>query len=404
MTCASIVALYCRTLAFAERIVSGRFASLRIAVCASALTLVFTTFPNYPKLWDAKFQNSDNSYWPSILDKRDNLFLDLGRDYGVGSHAANANFRLTVPLIAKVLGLGMFGMLIVQSVCGVLLLWVVARIVLKITADLVASLFVTCGVASTWAGTTSFTELHGVFDGEALLFISCAALFEKPWLAGLFVFLGAWTDERALIASSLIYLYHVYRRQRQGFNWRASYCGATPIAVVGAWVAYFVLRFTMMQYCHMTATAGAVSLRFVIINASNLPIGSWTALEGGWLLAFAAMVILAQKRRIVFLILYILAISLVLVVSMTVIDITRSMAYALPAIFVAIEVLREVESDADLRVLCAVSSAVAILWPNYYCYNRNNIAWLVPLPVRILQWCVDARRGGPVESGLDPGL
>jgi hypothetical protein len=403
MTYASIVAFYGRTLALAERVVSGRFATVRIALWASAFGLIFTTFPNYPKLWDKEFGKA-GSYWNGILDKRDNLFLDLGKAYGAGSHNSNANFRLTVPLIAKLLGLGKFGVLIFQSVCGVLLLWVVARIVLKITDDLVASLFVTCGVASTWAGTTSFTELQGIFDGEALLFLSCAVLFEAPWFAGLFVFLGAWTDERALIASALVYLYHVYRRQRQGSNWLASYCGATPVAVVGAWVAYFVLRFTMARCCQITPTAGAVSLRFVILNASNLPIGSWTALEGGWLLAFAAMVILARKRRIAFLVLYILAISIVLVVSMSVIDITRSMAYALPAIFIAIEVLREVESGPDLRVLCAVSSAVSILWPNYYCYNRDNSSWLVPLPVRILQWYSDARRGGPVESGLDPGL
>ena len=161
-----------------------------------------------------------------------------------------------------------------------LLLWVVARIVLKITSDLVASLFVTAGVASTWAGTTSFSELQGIFDGEALLFLSCAVLFERPWLTGLFVFLGAWTDERALVASSLVYLYHVYRHQRQGSLGLGSYCGAAPIAVVVAWAGYFVLRFAMSRYYHMTPVAGAVGLRFVIKNANNIPMGSWTALEG----------------------------------------------------------------------------------------------------------------------------
>jgi len=391
MIYASIVALYSRIQALAEGIASGRFACMRIALCALALGLVVTSFPNYPKLWDNEFKKSDNNYWPSILEKRDNLFLDLGRDYGVGSHPANANFRLTVPLIAKLLGLGMFGILIFQSVCGVLLLWVVARIVLKITSDLVVSLFVTCGVAATWAGTTSFTELQGIFDGEALLLLSCAVLFEGPWLTGLFVFLSAWTDERALVASSFVYLYHVYRHQRRGSDWRASYCGAAPIAVVVAWVAYFVLRFAMSRYYHMPPGAGSASLIYVLKNAHNIPMGSWTALEGGWLLVFAAMVILTQQRRIIFLILYVSAISIILVVSMSVIDITRSMAYALPAIFIAIEVLREVESGPHLRALCAVSSAISILWPNYYCFDKKSHVWLVPLPLRILQWVSGTR-------------
>ena len=51
---------------------------------------------------------------------------------------------------------------------------------------------------------------------------------------------------------------------------------------------------------------------------------------------------------------------------MCVFDITRSMAYLLPALFVALDVLGEVESVPDLRLLCGVSSLVSILSPNYY--------------------------------------
>src|SRR5262249_17479499 len=153
------------------------------------------------------------------------------------------------------------------------------------------------------------------------------------------VFLGAWTDERALFASSLVYLYHVYLRQREGADWRASYFGATPIAVIVVGIAYIVLRFAMAQHYQLAPPSGGLML--VISDASNLPIGCWTALEGGWLLVVPALLILAQTRQFAFLTLYGSAISIVLICAMSVVDITRSMAYAVPAIFIAIAVLKD---------------------------------------------------------------
>jgi hypothetical protein len=372
----------------AERLVSGRFACERIALLATIFGLVFTSFPNYPKLWDDRKLLSADYNWEGILEKRDHPFLDMALKYGEGHHNANANYRLIVPLAAKVLGLGVRGIFALQSVCAVLLLWVVARVASRATGDHVASFFVTCGVASTWSGTMGFMELYGVFDGEALLLVCCAALFETPWLVGLCVFLGAWTDERALVASSLVLVYQVARRQRDGADWRASYLGAAPIAVVVAWVAYFAARFAISFYSHMSLGFGSANLKWVLVDANNGPLASWTALEGGWLLVLAAIVVLVRQRRPLFLLAYCGAISVMLLVAMSVIDITRSMAYMLPAIFVALEVLAEVETGPHLRGLCAASSAVSVLWPNYYCYDRDRNLWKVPLPMRLVQWAL----------------
>jgi hypothetical protein len=393
MTYASLVALYEKALALAGKIASGRLAGVRIALFATALGMVFTTLPNYPRLlWDEEFDREQCS-WNAVLDKRDDPFVDLNKVYPAGSHNANMNFRLTVPVIARFAGMGKLGVFAFQSACGVALLWVVARVVLRATGDLVSALFVTCGVASTWAGTTAFIELRGMFDGEALLFLSCAALFEGAWLAGPFAFVAAWSDERALVALSLVYLYHVYRRERRGHDRLASYFGPAPMAIVAGGVAYLVTRLALARFYHMTTNTVMITPRTVIDQINNLPMGCWTALEGGWLLALAAMNVLVRERRIAFLALYVAAISLVLFVSMAVLDITRSMAYALPAIFIAVEVLREVDGIPDLRAICALSSAVSILWPNYYAQMRDQIFWNVPLPVRVLKWYSDARGG-----------
>ena len=55
-----------------------------------------------------------------------------------GSHDAKMTFRILVPAIARLLGLGKLGIYAFQSICGVVLLWAVGRIVHRVTGDLVS--------------------------------------------------------------------------------------------------------------------------------------------------------------------------------------------------------------------------------------------------------------------------
>ena len=304
-----------------------------------------------------------------------------------GSHDAKMTFRIAVPAIARLLGLGKLGIFVFQSLCGVALLWAVGRVAHRVTGDLVASLFVTCGVAATWAGTTSFIEMRGFFDGEALLLLALAMLLEVPVLAAASVFLCAWTDERGLVASSLVYLYHVNRCHVRGRGEIASWFGPLPMAVIVGWAAYLATRIAMIRAFGITTDTGGVGLGLVVSQLSMFPMGAWTGLEGGWLLVLAAAVVLVRRRRFLFLAMYLGAIAILLIVSMCVLDITRSMAYLLPALFVALDVLGEVESVPDLRLLCGASSLVSILSPNYQRrWEREWIFWNVPAPVRLLSW------------------
>ena len=388
MTLSWIRTLAERVNRWAEGQVAGRFPFARMTLWGLFVAFVLTTFPNYPRLIYDKKLDEDWGPWSAIIEKRDDLFKDMLSSHPYGTHNANMTFRILVPAIARLFGLGKVGVFVFQSLCGVALLWAVGRVAHRVTGDLVTALFVTCGVASTWAGTTSFIEMRGIFDGEAILLLTLAALLEVPLLTAASVFLCAWTDERGLVASSLVYLYHVNRRHRRGHGEIASFFGPLPMATVAAWVAYFASRIAITRIYGMTTHAGGITVKGALEQINNLPAGAWTALEGGWLLVLAAIVVLVRRRRFLFLTMNLGAIAMVLIVSMLVLDITRSMAYMLPALFVALDVLSEVESVPDLRLLCGASSLVSILSPNYYVEGANLIYWNVPLPVRLLSWVV----------------
>jgi hypothetical protein len=185
-----------------------------------------------------------------------------------------------------------------------------------------------------------------------------------------------------------VYLYHVNRRHRQRRGAIESFFGATPLAVVAGWAAYFASRLAVAHFCGISTTTTGLGLKLGLQQINNFPAGAWTALEGGWLLVLAATVVLVRQRRFLFLTMNLAAIAIVLLVSMCVVDITRSMAYSLPALFVALDVLSEVENVPDLRCLCGVSALVSILSPNYYVHMQKQILWNVPLPVRAMSWLV----------------
>ena len=189
MTLSWISMLAERVNRWAEGQVAGRFPFARMTLWGLLVAFVLTTFPNYPRLLYDKKLDEEWGAWSAIIEKRDNLFKDMLYSHVYGTHNANMTFRILVPAIARLFGLGKVGVFVFQSLCGVALLWAVGRLAHRITGDLVTALYVTCGVASTWAGTTSFIEMRGMFDGEALLLLTLAALLEVPVLAAASVFL-----------------------------------------------------------------------------------------------------------------------------------------------------------------------------------------------------------------------
>ena len=253
----------------AERMVASRFPFVMITLWALLAAFVLTSFPDFGNVYH--LQPIHERVWTALFEKRDNLFGDVAAAHPEDGHIAKMNFRILVPAVARIFGLGKTGVFVFQCLCGVALFWVVSRVTHKITGDLVSSLYVTCGVASTWAGTTCFLELRGLFDGEAILLLALSTLLEIPVFTAACVFLCAFTDERGLIASSLVYLYHVNRRHRQGHGEIASLFGPVPLAVVAGWVAYFAARSALAHYYGLTTDFDTANLS-VLTTTTNMPL------------------------------------------------------------------------------------------------------------------------------------
>ena len=119
-----------------------------------------------------------------------------------------------------------------------------------------------------------------------------------------------------------------------------------------------------------------------------VPMGLWTGFEGGWILVAYSIIILLVQRRILLLIMVLVSIGTVFLVALSVVDISRSTAYALPMIFVSLLVIAKSNAAGELKSLLLTGLFLTILWAPYYAGGMRTIWWQYPLPIQILRWFV----------------
>jgi hypothetical protein len=337
------------------------------------------SFPAYDALFDGSFDSS----W----DIQETQFREplTPRIYDPQHHEAKSAFRLTVPVVAHILGLQRTGALVLSFCSGVLFLFLAASITHRETRDRVAASLTSLGLAGTFVGACGFVDHRGMFDSVAIALLAASMWVEAPLAIFGFVLASAFTDERAFIASPLVMLWHAARLGPMKNDIRASHAKqARCFAVVAMLPAYAIIRIYLGYRYGLKSSATAVGFHTLALQLHALPLAFWTALEGFWLLVAAACGILVARRQRIFLVLFTGAITAVLMVAFCVEDLTRSAIYVVPAVFVAVAVVAGSESRQTVRRLVLVCAAASILAPTYY-VARVVPYWLVPMPLQIMR-------------------
>jgi len=334
---------------------------------------LFRAFPAYDALQTAH----SRATFRNMLFQADHLPCDMGRMFPPGSHESKLTFRLTVPVIARVLHLRETGLLILYGIAGIALLYLVLSASQKITGSRRTALFICLAIACAWPGETSFHELYGgVYDGIALCFVLLAFSTESALLAGTWVFLGGWTEERALIASAFLVL----------FWFSSGYRGWTrPLALLVAWAGYIVVRFILAQSLSLSVATGNVGLQVLQTHFAVIPIGVWTGLGGAWIIVVWGLVTLFRRGAYWIAAGFCGLLGVTIAAAFLVIDVTRTMAYCLPAVFVALSVLMRSESTRQLEKLAKISAVASVLAPTFFVLG-NTVLYLYPLPLDITRW------------------
>ncbi len=386
MSLSFLRSFYAIVLKFLRRLLHGR----RWWVVATVPVVIFFGIFFAAQNYEAFYRRL---VWDDYLFKIQNPLANMADHYAHDSHSAKLTFRLVVPLVGHLLGLGKNGILVWMQISGVILVAGAMLLVWRDTRDRYTALFAGLFFVSTNAGMLAFTPYFPYIDGIYISFLMLALLARHPALVWLACFTAAWCDERALITTPLVMIYHAYRLlpaaapgetfwpglRRQALAFFNPAC----LAIIASWLSYGALRLYLAKAYHLyTVTetfAVSEKLKGVLFFAL------WTALEGGWFLLLLAVVALWLRRDWLFIPAMGSSMAVLLAASVLVRDLSKSLTYLYPLAFIAILVLSRTEGRAQLRRLVFGAFFLSWVMGNYHVWTTlepaESIYWVYPLPL-----------------------
>lgn len=357
-----------------NRFVSGQFWILRSTVLIIIAALVLQASPGIRGV----LERAGDTY-TAVEIKTNDLTYDLTQQFPPESNQAKQNFRLVMPIIATVFGLNHIGLYLVQVAFGVGIIVLSLTTGQQLLQDRTSAFLIAFTVAMIYGGATGFVETQSRFDAPSIFFLLLAIRFRNPVVIMISVFLAAWNDERGLIAASLILAFwSVQPGVRNNSPWHLLRNPQLIGAIAGGMV-YLISRYWFANAYDIT-TAGVDVFDHFIRNLTWLPLAIWLTFEGGWLIFLMSIALLLLHRRILESVVTVGALLIVIAVALSVVDISRSTAYALPALFLGLHVLSRYLDNREIRTITFASAALALLWPMYYI--EGGLVWIFPLPLQ----------------------
>lgn len=266
---------------------------LRHALALTLLAVCFAT-PAYRALVKAQFKLDT---WARVEHQIQHPFTPFQVE-DPASHAGKKSFRLTVPVIARILHLNKYGIFVMQNILGVCFLYMLLKITETITGDRHCAFWLGLGFATVYVGRACFIDIYSWFDGWAYLFLLLAMFFRNH--AGIFVCcsLAAWTDERAALALSLVFLWWCLQKGNSANAskyWRHTRC----LAVLLAFGLYLLGRHILQVKYGLSTPAEGAGLTVFYRQLDFFAIGAWTFFEGLWLIVLAALALLWLQKKYV---------------------------------------------------------------------------------------------------------
>jgi hypothetical protein len=300
-------------------------------------------------------------------------------EYSLETHAAKRAFRLLVPGMAYLTGIHAPGFyLLLQHLLGLVFFYLCIRLAERLTGDKVSALLFLSAMVGIYLGKSFFWDLFGWFDGFAFFFLLLAMYVRSPWVLFLSLTAAFWTDERAILASTLVYIW-----------WKLEALGnKTPnlvdllkpnlrsLVIVAAWGLYLGIRLWLENSYGLSVPMGkegAIGFQRWELFFPALFVG----FEGSWLL-MVPLIFWLKARQGLWLGLALLAASaLVIIPALMVADMTRSLIYAFPLFFIALKALNQVAPLPQKRNYLLLTAAACLLFPNMTIIS--TLSWMHPV-------------------------
>jgi hypothetical protein len=364
-----------------ENLLSHKYWYLFVTAITIAAIFFFTSPSYYTLTKDFKPCEGCVSFQEEI-NRADYILHPI--KYPEASHMANTQFRITIPLIAKLCGTrSVLVIFVIQEILGIWFFILTCLLSYRLTKDKVTAAIVTLSLGFIYAGKAAFVDIQGMTDSFAYFFLVLALYTRIKPLIVLSLLLSYFTDERALISSSLIGIFYFleYLEITKGKIDIYQFIKAGVFYVLLSWILYFTIRFTLFKLYGLHNPVAGIDPP----NVHQLGYVFWDGLQGFWLLLFFGIIYLVIEKRFFIIALLILSFLAVAISASMVYDLTRSIAYIFPMIFVSLFLIHKALNTAQLRKIVILSCLICFVCGDSYFGLSAPPDYYRSVPIKVIE-------------------
>lgn len=309
--------------------------------------------------WQAQHPLTPNTEYLKPLSEYNEV------DGGIVSHLYKTSYRLTVPLLSRVLPFGVWSWVVLPGLCGLIFFPIFCGLLAQFTGNRVTATLLTWSYA-VCSGAAFFFGGFYIFcgDGVAYLLLAVAAFSSRPWVIFTSLIVANFTDERAVIATVLIYFLRTFQN-RTLVDWKLRELLPTNgamWAMIAANSSYLLARFALHKVFGLANDDSSVltSAELLYHLRFSIPDLLFSAYEGLWVLPILALLSTVAARNVQWAVAY-AGMLLLAATSFLVIDLERSFGYMFPVLIAAIWALRGEKSSTMQYILTGIL-VVNIAW------------------------------------------
>ncbi|MPR34959.1 hypothetical protein [Salmonirosea aquatica] len=378
------------------KFISRPHLSFRLA-CLCTVLVIVTGGDALISVWSGYAKLAESATW-QFLQKQIASPLSALSEYGLFHHTSKMYYRLFPVYLGKLcwgcsLRKLMYFLIGLEYLAGFLFFYFTFKALKPYCENHIALTWLLVGMAFTFLGKIFFWDTYAYFDAFALLFLLMSMKSNNPFLIFSYICLALWTDERSFVASILVGVWW-FLDTSSSLHPKTFF--RTPLwpLIPQQWAIFLAVTVTIslrwvlsLQFNRPSVASLAQTLaevKFVLIQqrlVELVPFVTVASFESYWIYIIGTLAILWLYRERWGFILYLMALGASLGISFLVYDMTRSLMYAFPAIFIGIRILaRELSPEAFQRMTLYVM-LTAVLFPTYY---LSHYMW--PFFLRILRF------------------
>ena len=305
----------------------------------------------------------------------ENPFTRLPDNFLKDSHEQKQQYRIAIPVICKILNIKGYWVFSIQYISTFFFYLFSYKLSFKISGDKVIASLCTFLAANIFIGTTGIYDVFYHFDIFAFLMLLMAMYYQNNLLVALFVLLASFTDERAFIASSLVFVYKICEGQNKNLQFKDLF-KSNGLVLVFIWALYLGIRAYLTWFQDFYTATLDVGPSVIIKNYNTFPLSILFVFEAGWILIF--MGLYNYKQDTLFILITLVSALVIICVSLMVSDVSRSSAYLYPLLFIGLMKCTFYYKKYALRKLLLVAAIISFVIPtqeffNYTVYGMGPI-------------------------------